>query len=289
MIHSMTAFTRYEINNHWGNAVWEIRSVNQRYLETYMRLPDQFRNLEPAIRNLIRNKLTRGKIEFFLRFEPNMKIDQDKFKINKPLVKQLIKVAQWISLQNNAGIINPMDILRWPGVVLLVEDLNAEHISIELLAALNITLKNFIIVREIEGSALKKFIEQRLANISTLVSQIRIQIPNIIKWQKEKILVRLQNLKLKMEDNRLEQEMVLLAQRLDVSEELDRLDTHIMETYNILNRNEAIGRRLDFMMQELYRESNTLASKSLNSNITALTIELKVLIEQMREQIQNIE
>ncbi|WWP00605.1 MAG: YicC/YloC family endoribonuclease [Candidatus Dasytiphilus stammeri] len=288
MIRSMTAFTRYEINNHWGNAVWEIRSVNQRYLETYMRLPDQFRNLEPAIRNIIRNKLTRGKIECFLRFEPNINLSEDNLKINKQLVKQLIKVAQWISLQNNGGIINIMDILRWPGV-LLVENLDTDHISIELLAALNITLKNFIIVREIEGSALKKFIEQRLANLSTLVSQVRTQIPNIMKWQKEKILARLQNLKLKMEDNRLEQEMVLLAQRLDVSEELDRLDTHIMETYNILNRKEAIGRRLDFMMQELYRESNTLASKSINSNITASAIELKVLIEQMREQIQNIE
>ncbi|WWO97678.1 MAG: YicC/YloC family endoribonuclease [Candidatus Dasytiphilus stammeri] len=288
MICSMTAFTRHEINNHWGNAVWEIRSVNQRYLETYMRLPDQFRNLEPAIRNLIRNKLTRGKIEFFLRFEPNLNISQDKLKINKQLIKQLIKVAQWISLENNGGIINLMEILRWPGV-LLVEDFNTDQISIELLTALNITLKKFIIVREIEGSALKKFIEQRLDNISSLVSKVRTQMPNLIKLQKEKIIAKLQNLKLKMEDHRLEQEIVLLAQRLDVSEELDRLDTHIMETYNILNRKEAIGRRLDFMMQELYRESNTLASKSINSNITASAIELKVLIEQMREQIQNIE
>ncbi|WWO99416.1 MAG: YicC/YloC family endoribonuclease [Candidatus Dasytiphilus stammeri] len=288
MICSMTAFTRHEINNHWGNAVWEIRSVNQRYLETHMRLPDQFRNLEPKIRNLIRNKLIRGKIDFFLRFEPNFNIYQDKLKINKQLIKQLIKVAQWISLQNNGGIINLMEILRWPGV-LLVEDFNTDEISIELLTALNITLKKFIIVREIEGCALKKFIEQRLVKISALVSKVRTQIPNLIKLQKEKILAKLQNLKLKMEENRLEQEMVLLVQRLDVSEELDRLDTHILETYNILNRKEAIGRRLDFMMQELYRESNTLASKSIHSKITASAIELKVLIEQMREQIQNIE
>ncbi|WWP01466.1 MAG: YicC/YloC family endoribonuclease [Candidatus Dasytiphilus stammeri] len=289
MICSMTAFTRHEINNPWGKAIWEIRSVNQRYLETYMRLPDQFRNLEPEIRNLIRNKLIRGKIEFFLHFEPNFNIYQDKLKINKQLIKQLIKVVQWISLQNNGGVINLMEILRWPGVLLVKDCNNTDQISIELLTALKITLKNFIVVREIEGSALKKFLEQRLSKISALVSQVRTQIPNLIKLQKEKILAKLQNLKLKMEDNRLEQEMVLLAQRLDVSEELDRLDTHILETYNILNRKEAIGRRLDFMMQELYRESNTLASKSINSKIIASAIELKVLIEQMREQIQNIE
>ncbi|HBK3918693.1 TPA: YicC family protein [Salmonella enterica subsp. enterica serovar Dublin] len=203
MIRSMTAYARREIKGEWGSATWEMRSVNQRYLETYFRLPEQFRSLEPVVRERIRTRLTRGKVECMLRFEPDASA-QGELILNEKLAKQLVSAANWVKMQSDEGEINPVDILRWPGVM----------------AA---------------------------------------------------------------------QELVMMAQRIDVAEELDRLEAHIKETYNILKKKEAVGRRLDFMMQEFNRESNTLASKSINADVTNSAIELKVLIEQMREQIQNIE
>ncbi|WP_224554219.1 YicC/YloC family endoribonuclease [Pectobacterium versatile] len=287
MIRSMTAYARREIKGNWGSAAWELRSVNQRYLETYLRLPEQFRSLEPVARERIRARLTRGKIECNLRFELDPSA-QSALILNEKLAKQLVNAANWVKMQSDEGEINPVDILRWPGVM-SAEEQDLDAISAELLVALEGALDDFIAARESEGDALKGMIEQRLAGVSAEVVKVRAQMPNILLWQRERLQSKLEDAQVQLENNRLEQELVLMAQRVDVSEELDRLDAHVKETYKILKKEEAVGRRLDFMMQEFNRESNTLASKSINADVTASAIELKVLIEQMREQIQNIE
>ncbi|WP_312394449.1 YicC/YloC family endoribonuclease [Mixta calida] len=287
MIRSMTAYARRETKGEWGSAAWELRSVNQRYLETYIRLPEQFRSLEPVIRERLRNRLTRGKIECNLRFDADPGA-QSALILNQPLAKQLLEAAQWVKQQNANGEIDPVDILRWPGVMSAQEqDLDA--INVELLAALELAIDDFITARESEGAALKTMIEQRLEGVSAEVQKVRAWMPEVLKWQRERLVTRLEEAEIQLDNNRVEQELLMMAQRIDVAEELDRLEAHVKEAYNILKKKEAVGRRLDFMMQEFNRESNTLASKSINADITASAIELKVLIEQMREQIQNIE
>lgn len=288
MIRSMTAYARKEINANWGNASWELRSVNQRYLETYIRLPEQFRSLEPIIRERLRSRLTRGKVECNLRFELDLSNFQQQLFLNKDLASQLIQSANWIKDQVNDGNINIIDILRWPGVISAKEQ-DLDKISIEILALLEKAIDEFIKVRESEGKSLEQLLVQRLEAITGEVTKIRNWMPEILQWQKDKLKTKMEEANIEFEPNRLEQELILTAQRIDIAEELDRLSTHVKETYTILKKNEAVGRRLDFMMQEFNRESNTIASKSINANITASAIELKVLIEQMREQIQNIE
>lgn len=287
MIRSMTAYARRETKGEWGSAAWELRSVNQRYLETYIRLPEQFRSLEPVIRERLRTRLTRGKIECNLRFDADQSA-QGELILNEALAKQLVKAAQWVKLQSDEGEINPLDILRWPGVM-SAKDQDLDAITAQLLSALDGAIDDFIAARESEGTALKALIEQRLEGVSNEVKNVRAQMPEVLKWQRERLVTKLEEAEVQLENNRLEQELVMMAQRIDVAEELDRLDAHVKETYNILKKKEAVGRRLDFMMQEFNRESNTLASKSINADITTAAIELKVLIEQMREQIQNIE
>ncbi|KAB8310542.1 YicC family protein [Erwinia endophytica] len=287
MIRSMTAYARRETKSEWGCAAWELRSVNQRYLETYIRLPEQFRGLEPVIRERIRNRLTRGKIECNLRFDADPRA-QSALVLNEKLAIQLVQAANWVKMQSDEGEINPVDILRWPGVM-SAEEQDLDAISAELLKSLDSALDDFIASRETEGAALKSLIEQRLQGVSAEITKVRAQMPDVLKWQRERLVTKLEEAQVQLDGNRVEQELIMLAQRVDVAEELDRLEAHVKETYNILKKKEAVGRRLDFMMQEFNRESNTLASKSINADITTSAIELKVLIEQMREQIQNIE
>lgn len=287
MIRSMTAYARREIKGNWGSAAWELRSVNQRYLETYIRLPEQFRSLEPVVRERLRTRLTRGKIECNLRFELDPSA-QSSMILNEKLAKQLVEAANWVKMQSDEGEINPLEVLRWPGVMSAAEQ-DLDVISTELMASLELAIDDFIDAREREGNALKAMIEQRLEGVSAEVAKVRQQMPEILQWQRERLVSKLEEAQVQLENNRLEQELVLMAQRVDVAEELDRLEAHVKETYVILKKKEAVGRRLDFMMQEFNRESNTLASKSINADVTASAIELKVLIEQMREQIQNIE
>ncbi|HGH5991366.1 YicC/YloC family endoribonuclease [Morganella morganii] len=287
MIRSMTAFARQEVKRPWGTAAWELRSVNQRYLETYIRLPEQLRSLEPVIRERLRQRLTRGKVECNLRFDLSSNA-QSGLNMNEDLAKQLVAAANWVKNYSHEGEINPLEILRWPGVMSAQEQ-DLDTISEELLAALDDTITAFIDAREREGAALKILIEQRLDGVTEEVRKVRAQMPDILLWQRERLQSKLDDAQIQVDPNRLEQELILLAQRIDVAEELDRLDAHVKETHNILKKKEAVGRRLDFMMQEFNRESNTLASKSINADITSSAIELKVLIEQMREQIQNIE
>ena len=287
MIYSMTAFARLEIKKDWGDAVWEIRSVNQRYLENFFRLPEQFRGLENALREKLRQNLTRGKIECSLRID-NKKQVAAELNLNKELANQVIQSLQWIKSQAGEGEINLTDVLRYPGVVEAAEqDLDA--ISQDLLTAFDELLVEFIAMRGREGEKLQAIIQQRLDGITVEAEKVRSQMPAVLQWQRERLLQRFEEAKIQLDPQRVEQEMILLAQRVDVAEELDRLQMHVKETNNILKKGGAVGRKLDFMMQELNRESNTLASKSINADITASAVELKVLIEQMREQIQNLE
>ena len=287
MIYSMTAFARLEVKKDWGDAVWEIRSVNQRYLENFFRFPEQFRGLENTLREKLRHNLTRGKIECSLRIETKKQTNAE-LNLNKELANQVIQSLQWIKTQAGEGEINLTDVLRYPGVVEAQEqDLDA--ISQDLLTAFDDLLTDFIAMRGREGEKLNDIIQQRLDAITVEVDKVRSQMPAVLQWQRERLLQRFEDAQINLDPQRVEQEMILLAQRVDVAEELDRLQMHVKETTNILKKGGAVGRKLDFMMQELNRESNTLASKSINADITASAVELKVLIEQMREQIQNLE
>jgi len=286
MIHSMTAFSRQDITADWGNASWEIRSVNQRYLETTIRLPEHLRSLEPILRERFRKRLKRGKIECNLRVES---IDNHtSLRINQALAKQVIEQANWVIEQANSGSLNPLDVLKWPGVIATPEQ-DMELINQTLLTHFDLAINEFISARASEGENLTLMVTTRLASISELVAQVRQQMPDILIWQRERLSNKLADLRIETDNNRLEQELVMLAQKIDVAEELDRLDSHVSETNKIIKKGGACGRRLDFMMQEFNREANTLASKSINSDITQASVELKVLIEQIREQIQNIE
>lgn len=287
MIYSMTAFARLEVKKDWGDAVWEIRSVNQRYLENFFRLPEQFRGLENTLREKLRQNLTRGKIECALRIETKKQTNAE-LNLNKELANQVIQSLQWIKSQAGEGEINLTDVLRYPGVVEAQEQ-DLDTISQDLLTAFDELLQDFIAMRAREGEKLQAIIQQRLDAISIEADKVRSQMPAVLQWQRERLLQRFEDAQINLDPQRVEQEMILLAQRVDVAEELDRLQMHLKETTNILKKGGAVGRKLDFMMQELNRESNTLASKSINAVITASAVELKVLIEQMREQIQNLE
>jgi uncharacterized protein (TIGR00255 family) len=287
MIHSMTAFARKEVKGEWGNAIWEIRSVNQRFLETYFRLPEQFRSLEAVLRERLRKALHRGKVECSLRFTANPAA-QSELILNEALAEKLIAHANMISEKSHHARVNPIDILRWPGVM-ETQEIDLDAIQAEMLQGFDQALTDFLAARASEGETLKLAIEQRLDAIVEQAQKVHDYMPDIINWQRSRIIEKFNDAGIEPDSTRVEQELVLLAQKMDVAEELDRLNSHVKETRKILKQGGAQGRRLDFMMQEFNREANTLGSKSINSDITNCAVELKVLIEQMREQIQNIE
>ena len=287
-IYSMTGFARIDLQKPWGSASWEIRSVNQRFLDTYFRLPEQLRSLESQLRDRCREALTRGKVEISLRFEPGGD-SRAKLKLNEALAHELLRCAHWVNDQTTSAMhINPIDLLRWPGV-LESGNLDLEAITADLLAAFDEALTALKEARGREGAALAGLLHERLDGIDTQVAFVRERMPAVLAWQRERLTGKLAEFKEQLDPARVEQEIILIAQRIDVAEELDRLTTHLKETRKLLKQGGSIGRRLDFMMQEFNRESNTLASKSINADITMAAVELKVLIEQMREQVQNIE
>ncbi|MDP4984046.1 YicC/YloC family endoribonuclease, partial [Pseudoalteromonas tunicata] len=274
MIHSMTAYARQEQKGDWGTGTWEIRSVNQRYLETFIRAPEQFRGMEPVIRDRLRNNLQRGKVEVFLKFAANP-AHVGEITINESLASQLVNSAKWV--QNlSQGEINPVDILRWPGVM-EAQEVDMDSVQAELLAALDRTIIDFLEARAAEGANLQEMIESRLNAITEQVDIVEQYMPQVKIWQRERLSQKLEELKTDIDESRLEQELIYLAQKQDVAEELDRLKSHVKETRKMLKKGGACGRRLDFMMQEFNREANTLASKSINSDITNAAVELKVL------------
>ncbi|WP_153914499.1 YicC/YloC family endoribonuclease [Shewanella sp. TC10] len=287
MIQSMTAYARIEHKAEWGTASWELRSVNQRYLETYLRLPEQMRSLEPVLRDRLRKRLNRGKVEVNLRYELS-ESGSSEMRLNQDLAKQLLNAAEWLKKEANQGELNLVDILRWPGVMAGAEQ-DMGEINKDLLGAFDGAVAQFIEARGREGEAINAMLQTRLDQIVEQVAIVREHMPAVMQWQRDKLTNRLAEITGELDPARMEQEMVLLAQKMDVAEEMDRLDAHVAETRLILKKGGAQGRRLDFMMQEFNRESNTLASKSISAEVTAAAVELKVLIEQMREQIQNVE
>ncbi|OBT05259.1 YicC family protein [Shewanella sp. UCD-FRSSP16_17] len=287
MIQSMTAYARIEHKAEWGTASWELRSVNQRYLETYLRLPEQMRSLEPVLRDRLRKRLNRGKVEVNLRYELS-ESGSSEMRLNQDLAKQLLNATEWLNKEAPHGQINLVDILRWPGVMAGAEQ-DMGEINKDLLSAFDGAVAQFIEARGREGEAINTMLQTRLDQIVEQVAIVREHMPAVMQWQRDKLTNRLAEITGELDPARMEQEMVLLAQKMDVAEEMDRLDAHVAETRLILKKGGAQGRRLDFMMQEFNRESNTLASKSISAEVTAAAVELKVLIEQMREQIQNVE
>lgn len=287
MICSMTGFARREITKSWGTAVWEIRSVNQRFLETLFRLPEQFRGLEPVVRERFRKRIQRGKVECSLRFSFN-EGNVSGITINEPLAKQLISASNWVVQHGAEGAVNPVDILRWPGVT-SSEEADIDLIQKDMLEGFEVALDEFIQSRQSEGTNMASLLQLRLVGILEQVEIVKSRMPAILEWQKDRIRSKFEDAKIDLEEGRVEQEMVMIAQKSDVAEELDRLESHVEECRKVLKKGGAVGRRLDFMMQEFNREANTLGSKSISTEITQAAVELKVLIEQMREQVQNIE
>jgi len=286
MIVSMTAFGRQEDSGDWGHAIWEIKTVNHRYLEIGVRLPDDLRQLENGIREHISARLSRGKVDCTLRYDRSTSTS-NAITINAELAGKLIQAAESLPISAPAPL-NPVDILRWPDI-LQKEALDADVLAGPLLALLDTSLDALIATRQREGEKIHAMIRDRCIIASTHVNVIRKELPALMESIRERIMTRAQELSANLENDRLEQEMVLLTQKLDVAEELDRLQAHIEEVNRVLDEDSPVGRRLDFLMQEMNREANTLGSKAASIDMTNASVELKVLIEQMREQIQNIE
>jgi uncharacterized protein (TIGR00255 family) len=289
MISSMTAYARKEYRDDLGGLVWELRSVNHRYLEVTVRLPEEFRAIEPSVRDLVAKKLGRGKVECGLRFEAGADTAAG-IKVNERLAMQVIDAAMEIGvLQHQAVPPNTIDIMRWPGV-LEAEKRDFSPLQKRAQELLAEALDSLIDNRQREGSRLAELIQKRCVSLQQQVDMIRTRMPGILQGVRERLRVRISELAGDdLDPGRLEQEMAILCQRLDVDEEMDRLDAHLQEVTQVLQRKEPVGRRLDFLMQELNREANTLSSKSNDAETTKIAVEMKVLIEQMREQVQNIE
>ena len=288
MTTSMTAFARQEVQTDWGVLIWEIRSVNHRYLEMHFRLPDNFRDLEPVLREQVRKNLARGKIESTLYYRNNQK-DSDNLRLNTDLLNQLSRTLKEVEEHDiETQSVSALELLQWPGV-LQTEEVEYEQIKLAATELYRQALEQLAEMRSQEGAALAKLITQRLNRIAKVTAEVRQAIPEILQLQKDKLLSRFEEIKIELDPSRIEQETVLLLQKYDVDEEMDRLETHVKEVKRTLKKKGAVGRRLDFLMQELNREANTLSSKAIDTEVTQAAVELKVLIEQMREQIQNLE
>ncbi len=288
MISSMTAFARIDVQENWGQVCWELRSVNHRYLDISVRLPENFRRLEVTIREHIQQQLKRGKIDCSLYFQKNDS-NNAQLEINPEIVQELWQAIQQInSITGNTKPPNSMEILRWQDV-LATKTLDIEEIGETVIKHFDTALTELLRQREREGAQLATLIEQRCTAIFAEIEQIRQELPTILQEQRQRLENRLAEL-VELNPERVEQEIVIIAQKMDVAEELDRMETHLAEIKKILNKkNQAIGRRLDFLVQELHREANTLGAKSNHINTSHHSVELKVLIDQIREQTQNIE
>ena len=287
MVHSMTAFARVEKISAQGTLSWEIRSVNHRYLEPHLRLPEAFRDLEGSVRDALRQGLSRGKVECTLRFTEES--TGKALQLDRERAAQLISAAESIaSLIKQPAPLNPLEVLAWPGV-LVADGTDPQAQNAEAMQLFNQALDELKNGRGREGAELGKLLNERLDAMTTEVATLRELVPQMLATQRQKILDRCTEMKAELDPQRLEQELVLLAQKSDVAEELDRLSTHIGEVRRVLKAGGAAGRRLDFLMQELNREANTLGSKAFDPRSTQAAVSLKVLIEQMREQVQNIE
>ncbi|MDB2649728.1 YicC family protein [Porticoccaceae bacterium] len=287
MPRSMTAYARITEENSWGSITCELRSVNHRFLEVGFRMPDVLRESETALRDMARKKLTRGKIDCSVQIAFNH--SDAGSTLDLEVAQSHIEIAQAIAHKlSDAAPISAVDIMQLPGVI-KDASIEASQVNKAGKKAFDLALDQMLEGREREGAKLAEMVEQRLAGIESQIAIVRENLPEILQQQRTRLHEKLNELKEQMDEQRLEQEMVIIANRADVDEELDRLEAHISEIRLALKSKESIGRRLDFLMQELNREANTLGSKSISSTTTQVSVELKVLIEQMREQIQNIE
>lgn len=287
MTRSMTAFARQAADTPVGHLLWELRSVNHRYLELSLRLPDDFRALETAVREAAQKRLERGKLDCTLRFE--RKEGTGALAVNDTVVRQLDTAARKLGQTMPAlAPASALEVLRWPGV-LQAEAVDVSALGATALQLLHRTLDELIDTRTREGARLAGFVQTRLDSMHEIVTGVIAIMPEIKQNYRVRLTERLGELKRELDPQRLELEVLLFAQRADVAEELDRLRAHAAEIARVLSQNGQQGRRLDFLMQELNREANTLASKATDIRVTNAAVELKVSIEQMREQIQNIE
>ena len=288
MLHSMTGFARESAESALGTLTWEIRAVNHRYLDIQFRIPDELRPSEQALRQQLSDRLKRGKIECALHFRRAFD-DSREMQLDGELVSLLsARIVELSEKLRNPGSVNPVDLLRWPGVVRQPE-IDTEPLFAESSALLNAALDAMATMRASEGERIALMLQSRLADIDKISESVRARMPKVLQAAREKQRDRIAKLDVEADPERLEVELALVAQKIDVDEELDRLDSHVEEIRATLAKQEPVGRRLDFLMQELNREANTLASKSADAQTTKAAVELKVLIEQMREQIQNVE
>lgn len=285
---SMTAFGHARRETDAGVLTWEVRSVNHRYLEVGLRLPEELRAIETDVRQAIGGRLARGKVDCQLRLQSAAESGEN-LQADMARVDRLAAISDEIAkhLHTNQGL-RVADIMRWPGV-LKAPEMDPQELANIALELLGEAMDELVATRQREGARLHELIQQRLDSAAGIAREVRELMPAIREHYRQRIEERLQDIQEKLDPQRVEQEIVLFAQKADVDEELDRLLAHIEEVGNTLNKGGSVGRRLDFLMQELNREANTLGSKAVDLRMTNASVELKVLIEQMREQIQNIE
>jgi uncharacterized protein (TIGR00255 family) len=284
----MTAFARESSAGQAGEFTWELRSVNHRFLEPHIRLPEDLRALESAVRERLAARLGRGKVDCNLRYVARPGAGAA-LRVNRHLVAQLLAAGEEVATMVGRSA-EPawFDLLRWPGV-LEEPERDLDEVSREALAVLDRSIDALEATREREGERLARLILERCDRLQASVVLVRSLMPRVLDGVRRRLLDRLAEVRAELDPNRLEQELALLAQRLDVDEEMDRLGAHIAEVRSVLAGSQPAGRRLDFLMQELNREANTLASKSSDLDVTRAGVDMKVLIEQMREQVQNLE
>jgi len=289
MIASMTGFARRETSGSWGTLVCELRSVNHRFLEAGFRLPDELRAAEGELRARLAREIRRGKIDCTLSYRRTTGAG-GALEVDARALERLVGAAAAVTraLHANAAALNPLDVLRWPGV--LREDAaSSEEVLAAAYALFAAALADLGAARVREGARLGELLEQRCAGLETLLAAVRTRLPEVQARVRARLEERVAELAASVDRERLEQELALLLQKLDVDEELERLAGHIAEVRRVIGGSEPAGRRLDFLMQELNREANTLSSKSQDLETTRAAVEMKVLIEQMREQVQNAE
>ena len=288
MLHSMTGFARQSLETELGALTWELRAVNHRYLDVQFKLPDELRPSEQAFRQQVGERLKRGKLECAFRFRRVLDAGTE-MRLNDDLVKLLSTRLDSIASElHDADEVNPIDILRWPGVI-QPSEIEAEPLIKAAGELLGAAIDAMSSMRASEGKRIASMIESRCADIEVLAKSVRVRMPEVLAASRNKQRERIDRLDVDADPARLEVELALIAQKIDIDEELDRLDSHIVEIREALTNDEPVGRRLDFLMQELNREANTLGSKSADTETTRAAVELKVLIEQMREQVQNVE
>ena len=288
MLRSMTGFARQSVDTELGALTWELRAVNHRYLDVQFKLPDELRPQEQAFRQQVGDQLKRGKVECAFRFRRVLDASTE-MQLNDELVRLLSARLKSIASElHDADEVNPIDILRWPGVIQQSE-LEVEPLYKAASDLLGTALGAMTSMRANEGGRIASMLESRCADIEDLAQSVRARMPQVLETSRKKQRDRIDRLDVDADPERLEVELALIAQKIDVDEELDRLGSHVVEIRESLAKDEPVGRRLDFLMQELNREANTLGSKSADTETTRAAVELKVLIEQMREQVQNVE